>query len=217
MDISVRAAKLILIALLVGVLASACTMRLVEKSESDGDAQGSAAIAALLKKPRADKPPLTLPSPQEGRGEKAEAAVSSAVIDEQPRPLQAEAPEPALPTASPAGALVSVPVFFDFDSAAIRADAADTLTAVFEGLQELPAARVRIEGNCDERGAAGYNAALGLRRADSAKEFLVRLGVPPSRMQTVSNGEAAPLCADHNEACWTRNRRGDIIIELTHE
>jgi peptidoglycan-associated lipoprotein len=69
-----------------------------------------------------------------------------------------------------------------------------------------------IEGHCDERGSTEYNLALGDRRAQAAKNFLVSLGVASDRMQTVSYGKERPVCTDHNEDCWQRNRRAHFVM-----
>ena len=71
---------------------------------------------------------------------------------------------------------------------------------------------VTIEGHCDERGTNEYNLALGDRRADSAKAFLVDLGIAASRLTTISYGEERPLCLQKNEECWSKNRRGHFVI-----
>ncbi len=67
-----------------------------------------------------------------------------------------------------------------------------------------------VEGNCDERGSAEYNLALGERRARAAKEFLTQVGVPDERLMTISYGQERPACTDHNEECWQKNRRAHL-------
>ena len=69
-----------------------------------------------------------------------------------------------------------------------------------------------MEGHCDERGSTEYNLALGDRRAQAAKDFLVSLGIAADRMQTVSYGKERPFCMDHNEACWQQNRRAHFVL-----
>jgi peptidoglycan-associated lipoprotein len=76
-----------------------------------------------------------------------------------------------------------------------------------------PALAVIVEGNCDERNTEAYNLALGERRANAAKQYLIGLGVPASRIQTVSYGKNRPICEEHNEACWQQNRRDDFILQ----
>lgn len=76
-----------------------------------------------------------------------------------------------------------------------------------------PQFRVAIEGHCDERNTEAYNLALGERRANAAKEYLVGLGVPVSKIQTVSYGKSRPICFDHNESCWAQNRRDEFLLQ----
>ena len=72
--------------------------------------------------------------------------------------------------------------------------------------------RVTIEGHADERGTREYNLALGARRANAVKEFLVSVGVSSARIDTVSYGKERPVCTESNEACWTQNRRGITVV-----
>jgi peptidoglycan-associated lipoprotein len=79
-------------------------------------------------------------------------------------------------------------------------------------LTKYPAVRVTVEGHCDERGTREYNLALGARRANAVKEFLVSQGVSTARVETVSYGKERPICTESNEACWAQNRRGVTTI-----
>jgi peptidoglycan-associated lipoprotein len=99
-------------------------------------------------------------------------------------------------------------VYFDFDSAAIRADQRPTLQANIAAIDKHSDWKtVVLEGNCDERGTEEYNLALGERRANSVKKYLVDSGVPASRLDTVSFGESKPAVQGHDEAAWKWNRR----------
>jgi len=69
-----------------------------------------------------------------------------------------------------------------------------------------------VEGHCDERNTEAFNLALGERRANAAKEYLIGLGIAASKIQTVSYGENKPLCSDHNEECWAKNRRAEFLL-----
>lgn len=69
-----------------------------------------------------------------------------------------------------------------------------------------------VEGHCDERNTEAFNLALGERRANAAKEYLIGLGIPASKIQTVSYGENKPACSDHNEDCWAKNRRAEFLL-----
>ena len=102
--------------------------------------------------------------------------------------------------------------FFDFNMADIRPDARDALSKTAEFLRTHPEIRIVIEGHCDERGSTEYNLGLGDRRAASAKNFLISLGVTADRMGTVSYGKERPFCTEHSEECWQQNRRAHIIM-----
>ena len=102
--------------------------------------------------------------------------------------------------------------YFDYDQSDLREDARTALAADAEWLKKYPTVQVLIEGYCDERGTGAYNLALGDRRANAAKEYLVSLGIDASRLRTVSYGEERPFCAESNEACWQQNRRAHLLI-----
>lgn len=101
-------------------------------------------------------------------------------------------------------------VYFDFEEGMLRADQTETLAQVFRRLDQCVEAEVVISGHTDERRTEEYNLAIGERRAASVERHLERLGVDPDRMETVSYGEGRPLCTDHDESCWARNRRVEI-------
>ena len=82
----------------------------------------------------------------------------------------------------------------------------------FTWLREHPEYKVSIQGNCDERGTNEYNLALGERRAKSAMKYLNALGISADRMSTISYGEERPVCTEHNESCWWKNRRDDFRL-----
>jgi peptidoglycan-associated lipoprotein len=103
-------------------------------------------------------------------------------------------------------------VYFDLDSADVRADARTALAKTADFLKAHPEVKVVIEGHCDERGSTEYNLALGDRRASAAKNFLVSLGIPADQLNTVSYGKERPFCTDHDESCWQQNRRGHFVL-----
>ncbi|MDA8415106.1 MAG: peptidoglycan-associated lipoprotein Pal [Desulfobacteraceae bacterium] len=106
------------------------------------------------------------------------------------------------------------PIYFDFDSSDLRQDARNTLTKNAEMLlKSKPATRIKIEGNCDERGSAEYNLALGERRAKSAMQYLITLGVQPERLSIISYGKEKPAVMGDDEAAWAKNRRDEFVIE----
>ncbi len=102
--------------------------------------------------------------------------------------------------------------FFDYDKADIRADAREALSQTAQFLRSYPQLKVVIEGHCDERGSTEYNLALGDRRAASAKQYLVSLGISADRMETVSYGKERPFCTASTEQCYQQNRRAHIIM-----
>ena len=111
----------------------------------------------------------------------------------------------------PASAPSLEPVYFDMDQAVLRADARATLKARADAIQEHPEwGVISIQGHCDERGSDEYNLALGERRATAVKRYLVDLGVPGSRLATVTFGESRPAVAGHYEKAWRYNRRSEL-------
>jgi peptidoglycan-associated lipoprotein len=104
------------------------------------------------------------------------------------------------------------PAFFDYDKADIRADSRDVLAANATWLKKYPKVQFTIEGHADERGTAQYNLALGDRRANAAKDYLVSLGVDASRIKTVSYGKERPFASEHDEDSWQKNRRAHFVV-----
>jgi peptidoglycan-associated lipoprotein len=104
------------------------------------------------------------------------------------------------------------PIYFDFDKSDLRPDALEQLRKNAEWLKANTQYRVRIEGNCDERGTVEYNLALGERRAVAARNYLTKAGISASRLETISYGEEHPVDPGHNEAAWAKNRRDDFVI-----
>jgi peptidoglycan-associated lipoprotein len=136
-----------------------------------------------------------------------------------PPPPQAYTPPPPPPASGPIPGSIQDfvinagdRVYFDYDKFDIRADAAPVLDAQAAWLRRYPAVRVRIEGNCDERGTREYNFALGGRRANSVREYLVAHGVDGSRIDTVSYGKERPIDPGENEDAWAHNRNGHTAI-----
>jgi peptidoglycan-associated lipoprotein len=103
-------------------------------------------------------------------------------------------------------------VFFDLDQSEIRADARTALQTNVEWMKRWASTQVMLEGHADSRGSSEYNLALGTRRANSVRDYLVSLGIPAARITVVSKGKEAPFCMEENEACWQQNRRGHFVI-----
>jgi peptidoglycan-associated lipoprotein len=114
-------------------------------------------------------------------------------------------------TATPASSPLK-DVYFEYDRYDLRVDARDTLRANADWLKKNPAARIEIEGHCDERGTNEYNLALGAKRAHAAKDYLGSLGIGAERLSTISYGEEIPGCKEQGENCWRQNRRARFVI-----
>ena len=108
---------------------------------------------------------------------------------------------------------VNEDIYFEFDKSLLLPRAQEILKKKANWLQDNPNVSVIIEGHCDERGTSEYNIALGERRAESAKVFLIHLGIIGSRLITISYGEERPVDPGHNEEAWAKNRRAHFAIE----
>jgi peptidoglycan-associated lipoprotein len=149
-----------------------------------------------------------------------------------PTPAPAPAPPPAVTPPAPAPApppVVAAPrpaprefeprtdlkaIHFDFDKSDIRPRDAAILDANARWLRANPKHIVLVEGHCDERGTNEYNTALGERRARATVDYLVKGGIQASRFSTISYGEERPLCTEHNERCWSQNRRAQFLTKV---
>ena len=103
-------------------------------------------------------------------------------------------------------------VHFGYDQYSIQETDRATLQKQATWLAQYPNVRVTVEGHADERGTREYNLALGARRANAVKEFLVSLGVSTARVDTISYGKERPMCTESNESCWGQNRRGITVV-----
>jgi peptidoglycan-associated lipoprotein len=145
---------------------------------------------------------------------------------EAPQPAKPTMAEPATPAAEPikqaeARQAVTTPaaetafenIYFDFDKSDLRQDARDVLSKNADILlKSKPTVKIQIAGNCDERGSAEYNLALGERRAKSAQQYLITLGVAPDRLSIISYGKEKPAVEGNDEAAWAKNRRDEFTI-----
>ena len=103
-------------------------------------------------------------------------------------------------------------VYFDLDSYSVRADASPLLDAQAAWLVRYPYVQIRIEGNADERGTREYNLALGARRAEAVRSYLISRGVPAARIDTISFGKERPIAEGSNESAWAQNRNARTAI-----
>lgn len=112
-----------------------------------------------------------------------------------------------------AESFVNTDVHFDFDRSDIRGDAQPILSRKADYMSANPSIKVTVEGHCDDRGTDAYNMALGERRAEAAKAYLVNMGVAANRLNTISYGEERPVDPAQNEAAWAKNRRAHFVID----
>jgi peptidoglycan-associated lipoprotein len=187
----------------------------------EGVCKWGAAVLALVMlfafgcaKKQAVKSGETAGAPSAAAPEKAPEGVVS-------EPMKPEAqPAPGPLAAAEAGAAVTreapsafQDIHFDFDKSFVREDAKPILAAVADYLKKNRGAKLQIEGHCDDRGTSEYNMALGDRRAESARAYLVSLGVPAAALSTVSFGEEKPLDPGHSEGAWAKNRRAHFVVK----
>lgn len=136
----------------------------------------------------------------------------------QPEPVAEPTPEPE-PAGPPPGSVEDFEVtagdrvFYGFDQSTLTSEARATLRRQAAWLSSYPNVRVLIAGNADERGTREYNLALGARRANAARDYLVSQGVDPARIETVSYGKERPVCRQSTESCWARNRNATTVIQ----
>jgi peptidoglycan-associated lipoprotein len=140
-----------------------------------------------------------------------------------PPPVQAEPPAPVIsrpvqppavqidPLKDPNSGLSKRSVFYEYDKYDIKDEYRPTLQAHGKYLAENRGKKMLVQGNCDERGSREYNIALGQRRAEGVKRMLVLMGATEAQVEPVSLGEEKPRCVDHNESCWSQNRRSDML------
>lgn len=129
-----------------------------------------------------------------------------------PEPAQRTETEPVTPTDPVERAeVVFQDIFFDFDRHIVRADQRESLAQNARMLSENPDIRLVLEGHCDERGTVEYNLALGDRRAQSVRNYLIEYGIDPGRLSTISYGKERPFARGSNEAAWAQNRRVHFV------
>jgi peptidoglycan-associated lipoprotein len=126
-------------------------------------------------------------------------------------PSAMEALSHGVAAVTPPGAALK-DVYYEFDSITLAAEAEETLKQNAEWMKAHPNSRVEVEGHCDDLGSAEYNLALGAKRAQAAKDFLVSQGIDADRLVTISYGKEAPACFEQTEECRVQNRRARFVI-----
>lgn len=157
-----------------------------------------AAFAAGCAKKAVEAPPAPPPAPP--------------VVQQDTTPTPVPTPTPVTPPAPQMTSSDLQPAFFDFDSYALRDDARAALDGDAKLLRDNAGAAISIEGHCDERGTVEYNQALGEKRAQAARDYLVAAGIDASRILTVSYGKERPFADGHDESAWAQNRRAHLVV-----
>lgn len=150
-------------------------------------------------------------TPDAPKAQMSEAADEEAALEAAQRAIEEEAIRKEQDAAR--NMLINEDVYFNFDDSSLTSEAQSLLQRKAVWLRNNPEASVLIEGHCDERGTTEYNLALGDRRANSAKSFLVDMGIAPSRLRTISYGEEMPVDTGSNESAWSKNRRAHFTTE----
>jgi peptidoglycan-associated lipoprotein len=161
---------------------------------------GALALAGCSKKPAESDVTKNTPGPD------SSSTSSTTVQETGGNPSD----NPSGSQADDAGALKDV--FFAYDDYSLSGEAKEALTSSAGYLREMSTLRVMVEGHCDERGTVEYNLALGQRRADAARGYLVNLGVDGGRLSTISYGEERPFAEGHDESAWSQNRRAHFRV-----
>jgi peptidoglycan-associated lipoprotein len=151
-----------------------------------------------------DQSKSTVTSPKQASTTPASQATTSNT------PALGEQTQKSSPTSQLQSALEKI--YFEFDSANLSEAARNTLTKNASVLVKDPAAKIRIEGNCDERGSAEYNLALGERRAKSAQQYLITFGIKPDRLSIISYGKEKPATQGSDETSMAKNRRDEFVV-----
>ena len=145
------------------------------------------------------------PTPGEPVTSKPDAGITTQPLVERPLAVN--------PLKDPNNILSRRSIYFDYDSNLVKDEHKPVVAAHAKYLQQNRAAKMKVEGNADERGSREYNLALGQRRADAVRQMMQLLGATTEQIEPVSFGEEKPRCTEHEENCWWQNRRGDIVYQ----
>ena len=171
---------------------------------------GALGLAACASKPPKPMPGSSQSAAGAGAGAQSQGAAGGENANGGPFGNQSSVPGPTQ------GLLADRTIHFPFDSAVIQGRGIDIVAAHAKYLADHPQARVRLEGNTDERGSPEYNIGLGMRRAESVRQAMLLQGASPGQITVVSYGAERPVDPAHNRAAWAKNRRVDIVY-LTPE
>jgi peptidoglycan-associated lipoprotein len=197
-----KSITIIILFLSIGLILTGCPKKTVVKEEPSAK---KAEELAAVERERAAKPEAERALKEKELREKEEAAkreFEKSLVAKKTPGIEGEVFESAL----------LKDIHFDFDKYDIRPGDTEILKANAAVLMKNPRVKLQIEGHCDERGTNEYNLALGERRANSTKKYLISLGISQDRLSTISYGEEKPLDPGHNEEAWAKNRRSHFII-----
>ena len=170
-------------------------------------------FAACTKSKISSEPSTTTSAEEEARRRAEEEARQKALEEENLREEGLSEQEARERMETERSRFENEDIYFEFDSIRLSPEAQEILTQKAAWLRKNPQARITIEGHCDDRGTNEYNLALGEGRANSAREYLVDLGIKESRITTISYGEERPIDTGQNEEAWARNRRAQFVID----
>jgi peptidoglycan-associated lipoprotein len=187
--------------LCIGLILMGCPKKTVVKDEPSVKKEEQAAAASAAKKAEAERVAK----------EKEEAKAREETTKKELEKSLVTKQEPGIGGVVFESSLLK-DIYFDFDKYDVRPEDALILKENAALLNKYPSVKIQIEGHCDERGTNEYNLALGERRANSTKNYLVSLGISPDRISIISYGEEKPLDPGHGEEAWAKNRRAHTII-----
>ena len=190
----------LILILCLGLLLTGCPKKTVVKEEPSVKAEEAAAEREKAAKLAAEREAARIRE-EEAKKAKEQAFEKSLVAKKEPG-IAGEVFESRL----------LKDIHFDFDRYDIRSEDTEILKENAALLMRYPKVKIQVEGHCDERGTNEYNLALGERRANAAKKYLLSLGISADRISSISYGEEKPLDAGHDEEAWAKNRRGHFII-----
>ena len=159
-----------------------------------------------------EEPSAAVPGAGAEPNESASAGITEGDLAQQGLAVTGQGSLDALKEGTAPQTGVLADVYFAFDRSELATEARETLQRNSDWIKEHPGVQIEIEGHADSRGTNEYNLALGSRRAQAVKDYLVTLGVDPGRFSTISYGEELPVCGDDSEKCWRMNRRAHFVV-----
>lgn len=202
-------------------------MELLKLNQNRGVILIAAAVLSLgagcaKKKAASTTPAAPQPVAQQRASQPATGPARAAAT---PEPARAAAPRSNMPDAATRARIDQLlarieDAYFDYNQHTLRPDAIAALkkdsTELRDILKDYPTYKLTVEGHADERGSAEYNMTLAQARAESAKNYLVGIGIPSDQLGLISYGKEKPVCTEHDEACWQKNRRIHIVANAAH-